>query len=393
MIDSQYWMVYGPGYFGYKVRQEFVFLYAILNFYFTFVTYNVSEMVLTNYKMGWKEEFDRYPGMRLEYIPLDIAWKAAYYAGMREHYPHFFAKSGFFAFFVYDLDKFWVYDIFRNILVDNALDGCNVRRTTLIPDKLDDAIAMIREMVRCGSLIWMSWFEPILVYGFEEEKKGILLQWHNPAFAPEGTTWGRDELDEWWNWADYQEARLLIAPTGVVPGANREEDVVVELARLMVENADTSVIELENIEIKFGFAAYNAFASDLRNPDIDFRGGIGGDRKAERLAWFDFASYSQWSQLFAAHSYFAHVSHRFFDEKRKLLQNTSESFAKAYGHWLEWEAVIGRHPDNDVFISRIGDMESRIIAANKIDDARKEIEICVEILAEFLELNRNSPIK
>lgn len=348
-------------------------------------------MVLSNYQLGWKDERERYPGMRLEYIPLDIAWKAARYAGMNERYPHFFAKSGHFAFFLYDLDRFWVYDLLRIYLVDNALSGCNVRRSIFDPPNINDAVAFIKEMVKCGNLIWVSWMEPLLVYGMEDSERGFLIHWHNPAFAPEGTTWGRDELENWWNWADFENARLLIAPTGVEPGVNSEEDIAVELAKLAVRNGNIDNFELGDVNVPFGDSAYSAYAEDLRNPDIDFL-KKNDDGKQERIAWFCFAIYSQWTETFAAHTYFSHISSAFPEVEREALRDAADHYGKAYGHWLEWEQIIGRHPDAEIYKARIKDMKTRVAAAEKVEAARKEIANATEALAKFLKI-RGIPLE
>ena len=341
-------------------------------------------MVLSNYRACWKGEFERYPsGLKLEYPPLDVAWKAAKYSGMKDHYPHFFAKSGYFAFFLYDIERFWVYDLFRTYLVDNALTGCNVRRTVFNPTNLDEAIAFMREMVRCGNLIWVSWMQPLLVYGVEDLENGVLVHWHNPVFAQQGTTWGRDELERWWNWADFEEAKLMIAPTGIAPGVNTDEEITVELAKLAVRNGEIDEYELSGVKIPFGLKAYERYADDLRNPDVDFL-EVDESGKPLRTAWFDFSIYCQWTQTFAAHSYFSYVSSIFTGVEKEHLSRAAEHYSRAYGHWLEWEKLLGRHPDQSVFSSRLSDIAQRSAAADAVDRARGEVKKAIESLADFL---------
>ncbi len=341
-------------------------------------------MVLSNYNSNWREEFERYPGMKLEYVPLEIAWKAARYAGSREHYPNFFAKSGFFAFFLYDIDKFWVHDLFRLFLVDNALTACNVQRAAFNPKNIDESVVFLKEMVERGNLIWVSWMEPLLVYGVEDSERRILIHWHNSAFAPDGTTWGRDEIEQWWKWADFDNAHFMIAPTGIAPNANSEEFILVELAKLAVQNGKLEYYELGDSKIPFGLSAYSAYADDLRNPDIDFLKKT-KDGNLERTFWFDFAIYSQWSQTFAAHSYFSHISSIFSGEERNALKAASKHYGKSYGHWLEWEKIIGRHPDRELYYARIKDMEKRKSAADAVMAARDEVRSAIDALAQFLD--------
>ncbi len=341
-------------------------------------------MVLSNYRLNWREEFERYPGMKLEYVPLEVAWKVARYAGLREHYPNFFAKSGFFAFFIYDLDKFWVHDLFRLFLVDNALTACNVQRAVFNPKNIDESIAFLKEMVDRGNLIWVSWMEPLLVYGVEDSERRVLIHWHNSAFAPDGTTWGRDEIEGWWNWADSENAHLMIAPTGISPDANSEEFIAVELAKLAVQNGKLEQYEIGGAKTPFGLSAYSAYADDLRNPETDFL-KKSEDGNLERTFWFDFAIYSQWSQTFAAHSYFSHISSIFSGEERDMLKSASEHYGKSYGHWLDWEKVIGRHPDRDVFYARMKDMGKREAAADAVMSARDEIGKAIDALSQFLD--------
>ncbi|RKZ28394.1 hypothetical protein DRQ26_01185 [bacterium] len=340
-------------------------------------------MVLSNYNSGWREELERYIGMKLEYVPLDIAWKCARYGGLREHYPNFFAKSGFFAFFLYDIDKFWVHDLFRLFLVDNALNASNVQRITFDPKNADEGIAFLEDMVNRGNLVWVSWMEPLLVFGVEDSDRGVLVHWYNPVFAPEGTTWGRDELERWWNWADFDGAHLMIAPTGISPGTNSEEFIIVELVKLAVQNKKIEYYEFGDTKIPFGINAYSAYASDLRNPDVDFL-QKSDDGKLERTSWFDFAIYSQWTQTFAAHSYFSRISSIFPEDEREALKRASEHYGRCYAHWIEWEKIIGRHPDRETFYARIKDMKKRSSAADVVIKARDELEKALGALEEFL---------
>ena len=318
-------------------------------------------------------------------MPLDIAWKSAFYAGAREHYPHFFAKSGYFTFFMYDLDRFWVYDLFRMPIVDNAFTGSNVKRTIIDPVSIEEVVAFLREIISCGNLVWMSWMEPLLVYGVENSGKSVLIHWHNPVFAPDGTTWGLDELEDWWKWADFEGARALIAPSGVCPGTNPEEEVAVEIAKLAVQNMRTEYIEVGDAKIPFGLSAYAAYSADLRNPKIDFL-IKDKDGKMERTSWFCFAIYNQWTQNFAAHSYFSHIAPIFSKKQRDILIKVADAYAKTYGHWVMWESLIGRHQSKELFYSRIGDINKRKSAADIVDSASAEIKKAVDLLEEFLNI-------
>lgn len=350
----------------------------------------MSFVVLSNYNVGWRKELARYPGMQLEYVPLDIMWKAARYAGMTEHYPHFFAKSGYFAFFAYDLDRFWVFDLFRLEVVENALAACNVRRAALEPQSLEEAIGFMREMIQCGNLVWMSWLEPVLVYGVEGSRGNEMIHWHNPSFAPSGTTWGRDELEGWWNWSSERGAHLLVAPVGVSPGQNPEEKIVEELAKLAVQSYRTEFLELGEVRISFGLRAYAAYADDLKNPEVDFL-VEDADGKRSRTAWFCFAIYSQWTQTFAAHCYFSHIASFFPERQRSALEAAAQHFGNAYGHWLEWQKIIGKCAKKEEFFERVRDMNLRVAASREVLAAREDVEKAVASLEEFLAARGVSP--
>ena len=343
-------------------------------------------MVLSDYSMGWQKEFDRYPGIKLEYTPLDLMWKCAKYSNFNEHYPHFFAKSGYFAFFIYDPDKFWVYDIFRVQMVLNALNASNVRRALIEPKTIDEAIAFIQQMIDSGNLVWATHIEPILIYGIEGPKGKERVHWYNPNVAPDGSTWGRDEINEWWMLQKNYGQHILISPVRVVPGVNTEDEITVELIKLVVQNYRNREIEIGDEKVAFGFGAYDRYIADLRNEDFDFLKKFGDNQTQIRTAWFSFSIYSQWTQYFAAHSYFSNVAKIFPQKESKILQRIADNYADAFGHWLKWEKIIGRHPDENVFLQRIGSMDSRNKAADEVELAKKSLVEAIDAQKEFIDV-------
>ncbi len=349
-------------------------------------------MVLSNYTLGWKEEFLRYPGLRLEYTPLDLMWKAAKYSGLNERYPHFYAKSGYFSFFLYDLERFWIYDIFRVPLVQNSLNGCNVRHAIFEPKTIDEAASFIYEMINTGNLVWATHYEPILIFGVEGEGGMRTLHFYNSNIAPKGATWGLDELDAWWAQQESLGAHVLISPMGIAGGINTEEEILMELAKLAVTNFNASKLDFaEDITVPLGLAAYDAYMTDLRDPKIDFLKPYGENQAMMRTTWFSFAIYSQWTQYFAAHAYFQNNAQIFPTEQQVPLYKAAEAYAKAYGHWLEWEQTIGRTSDGELFARRLADMKARESAAEKVELARDSVLMAVMALGEFLELRGIDP--
>ncbi len=344
-------------------------------------------MVLSNYNVGWNEEFARYPGMKLEYVPLDVAWKAAFFVGMKEHYPHFFAKSGYFSIFIYDPDRFWVYDIFQVQLVENALNGCNIQRYTLKPNSIREALEFIRQMINSGNLVWATYFEPILIYGIEGNPGSERLYWYSPRINPDGTIWGKDEIEQWWDSQEQIGTHTLIAPARVAPGANSPEEIVSELARLAVENAQTDHLDLgEDLSVPFGLAAYDRYIADLRNPEFDFTRQFGDDKIMYRMAWLSVAIYSLWTQYFAAHTYFSHIANLFPEKQAEALHQAARHYGNAYGHWLEWEKFVGRVEDEKEFIERARSMERRNSAADAVEKAKNSVKQAVDSLARYIEL-------
>jgi len=351
-------------------------------------------MVISNFYVGWKEEFDRYPGMKLEYVPLDVAWKAAFFVGMKEHYPHFFAKSGYFALFLYDLDRYWVYDIFQVQLVENALNGANVQRYFVEPKSLDEAMNFIYQMINSGNLVWATYFEPILIYGIEGDPGNERVHWYSPRINPGGEIWGRDEIERWWNAREQLGgSHTLIAPAKVVPGVNTEEGIATELARLAVENWESEHLAIGDTKIPIGAAAYDRYIADLKNPEVDFTKKFGEDRIMFRMAWLSMAIYAQWTQYFAAHTYFAHIADLFPREQAELLRKTAECYSDAYGFWLEWEKYIGRTDDENEFIKRAQDMQRRQKGAQMVERAKESIAEAVRHLKEFLSLRGDNQVE
>jgi len=342
-------------------------------------------MVLSNYNYGWREEFRRYPGMKLEYTPLDLMWKAAKYSGLSEHYPHFFAKSGYFAFFLYDIDQFWIYDIFRVPLVENSLNACNVQRNIMEPHSPDEAVSFIKEMIDSGNLVWATNFEPMLIYGFEGHSGSERLYWYNPNVAPDGITWGRDEVLQWWQLQENIGQHILISPVRVVPGVNSDEEIAIELMKLVVQNAQNESIQIGDSEVPLGLNAYDKYIQDLRNPDVDFLKKSGENETLLRTAWFSFAIYSQWTQYFAAHSFFSHIANSFNPDEQKIVQQIADYYGDAFGHWIRWEKIIGRTPDEDEFLRRIGSQENRIKSAECVENAKESIAKAVELQMELLQ--------
>jgi len=68
------------------------------------------------------------------------------------------------------------------------------------------------------------------------------------------------------------------------------------------------------------------------------------------------------------------------------LRKAAQHYSAAFGYWLKWEEIIGRHPDEATFVARIGDMKSRIAAAEQVERARDEVAKAVEAIKEFLDL-------
>lgn len=345
-------------------------------------------MVLSNYHIGWAEEFSRYPGLKLEYPPLDILWKVARYSGLSERYPHFFAKSGYPAYFVYSLDKPWVYDIFRNSVVNSALDVCGVHRIEGEPEDLEQLIDFLFKVINEGKLVWMSWFLPILVYGIEGTSKNVCVHWYNPIFAPQGKIWGLNDIRSWWHWADFQGARLVIAPDGVEPQDN-DAEIVLKLAEFVKANMENPYLEMDGEKIPMGLSAYDKYIEDLRNPSVDF---LVSDEDGEkyRTGWFSFAIYCQWTQNFALHCFFASASNFFPKYQRKLLNEIADTFGQVYGHWLDWEKQIGRHQNPRIFEERIANIERRQLSAECVFKAKESLVKALALIEEFTHSLKNS---
>ncbi len=349
-------------------------------------------MVLSKYKDGWEKEFQKYPGMMLEYTPLDLAWKASYYIGLRQDYPVFFAKSGYSSFFLYDLEKPWVYDVFRFSAVDSALDVCDVKRYQALPKDLPEALEFIKTMVDSGRLVWISWFDPLLVYGLEVSAGSLAVNWYHPTFAPDGSSWGMDELAKWWEWTDNPESKKLIAPSEIKCDESiTEKDLVPNLAEMIVKNFRQSFIEMDGKEkVPMGLAAYDAYIKDLSNPDVDFLvENENGDRS--RLAWFDAPIYSQWTQNYALHSYFYKISRVIPQDLRENLTKAADCFGNAYANWKKWHKLVGRKDDADEFLRCVAYMKKRIQAAEKVKLAKTEIEKALVFLEKIIPEPKKKP--
>lgn len=339
-------------------------------------------MVLSNYYIGWAEEFSRYPGMKLEYPPLDILWKVAQYSGMAERYPHFFAKSGYPAYFIYSLDKPWVYDIFRNAVVDNVLDVCGVYRAEGEPETVEQLLNFLFTVINEGRLVWMSWYQPVLVYGIEGTSKNVCVHWYHPIFAPQGIIWNLKELMNWWEWADFQGARLVIAPGRVEPQDN-EIEIAIKLAEFVASNMRNPYLEMNGEKIPMGLSAYDKYVEDLNDKNIDFL-AVDDEGRKWRVGWFSFAIYSQWTQNFALHCFFSRASDFFQKEQKRLLNEIADAFGQVYGHWLNWEKQVGRHQNVKTFESRIGDLSRRQVSAECVLQAKGTLLKALSLIDEFV---------
>lgn len=344
-------------------------------------------MVLGNYKDGWDKELGRYPNMRLLYVPVDIAWKAAYYVGMSCHYPHFYAKSGYPTFFLYNLDNPWVFDLFRFAVVDSALDSCNVHRYEGEPGSIEEAVKFIQEMITHGRLVWMSWYDPILVYGIEINEGSIRLHWYHPYFAPDGITWGPDELQKWWEWSDVKGAHKLIAPADIKSDDSVTEiEIAEKLCELLLKNFRQKELNLDGLKAKMGLAAYDQYIADLKNKDINFLEKINDEQP--RLLWFDIPIYAQWTQNFALHAYLSFVSKSIPGEKGKLMLEAAELFGKAYANWLKWEKIVGREKGDKVLMKNVAKMDVRIKAAEEVTKARDNVAKALEVIDKMLKIGK-----
>lgn len=341
-------------------------------------------MVLSDYNATWDKDFAPYPDMRLEYGPLESMWKVVRYIGINIPVPHFFAKSGYGTFFLYDIDRFWVYDIMRERVIHSASELCGAETEVLYePESLDTALSFIERHIDMGRLVYMSWFEPFVVFGLSGGIEHPRLHWHNFAFAPQGTIWGRDELEQqWWKWADFQGAHSLIAVTGKKE-APSEAKIVETLCEGIVKNMQQDSFPLDP-PVAMGLAGYTAYARDLRDPSIDFM-KKDDDGEQRRISWFCFALYSQWTQLYALKTYLNDTVESMDKGKREPVRSAVKYLNDAFEHWLEWERLIGRHPDRELYEKRIRDIEVRKKAADAVDAARESIEKVVQELGNILE--------
>lgn len=326
-------------------------------------------MVLTDYSRSWKHDD---PQMKIEYGPLDIAWKLVRYAGIDISRATFFAISGFSSIFLYNKDSFWVYDALRQHAIAKSIDLSGAVAEQYVPKDLDEALQAINYNLGRAFPVYASWFDPILIYGLEGSLERPSLKWHNNAFAPEGLSWSREDMEKnWWNWAKDPSGNSLL----VIKKKNDFEltkELIMGVLQEFVDSMNASKEADENGTFA-GLTALHAYATDLRDAEIDFT-ILEQEKQLNRLAWFDSAIYCQWTQFIAmrdflieAQAFMIETQSSFDNGSIEQLKSVIDRLSESVYHWSEWEGKIGRLQDQELFVRRIADIQIRSHAAESVD--------------------------
>ncbi len=333
-------------------------------------------LVLTDYSRAWDHTS---PEQVIEYGPLDIIWKLVRYSGADISRSVFFALSGFPTFFFYNRDKFWVFDALRDRVIQRGLAITGFEMESFEPESLEDAIAFMDKYIGLAIPIYASWFEPILIYGLEGHVEHPAINWYNPVFAPEGLTWGLDELqNNWWNWSDNPAAKKL-----TVVRKKKDFQLSKELYLTTLRDFVNGMEGLDKVDEDGTFSgvkAIEAYSADLKDPEVDFT-LVDQEKGLNRVAWIDFAIYSQWTQLIAMRN-FIDTGLELVDGDEDL-DASSEFLMQAIYHWSEWEEKIGRLSDEDLFMRRIANMQIRFHAASSVDRSIDALKMALDSINKY----------
>ncbi|MFP4458978.1 MAG: hypothetical protein ACLFSQ_05270 [Candidatus Zixiibacteriota bacterium] len=342
-------------------------------------------MVIGDFRRSWESSDISNSEIKLEYGPLDIAWKLARYEGSGISKPVFYAQSGYSTTFLYNKDKFWVYDNLRDEFVRNALTRAGLKIKIVLPNNFEDAIELVKENIEHARLVYASWYEPFLIYGFEDNQENPTIHWHNRAFADKGQTWDKEDFyQNWWNWTEIPEAKNLV----IVEGKTEPPDLrllTIEIVKDFVDNMRLTGNTKEPDGTYSGLRAYHAYYEDLKNESVKMN-VFERDSGINRIAWFDFAIYSQWTQTYALKCLFEEAKSRFDKKKADELENAANELNEAYKQWHNWEGKIGRLDDEDLFLRRIGNIQIRRYAAENVLEARSRLEKALDYSEKFLGL-------
>ncbi len=332
-------------------------------------------LVLTDYMRAWQHDD---PTLKIEYGPLDILWKLVRYSGVDISRAAFFSISGYPSTFFYSRDVFWVYDILRSEVIRKAANLSGVNLKAFTPESIDDALNFFHQSIGRGVPVYASWFEPILVYGLEGSSERPSLKWHNSVFAPDGLSWNREDIENnWWKWTEESSMRVLLT-VEKGSGYKLTRATFISVLREFHEGMKSGQGEKNNTWS--GFDAIRTYAADMKNPEIDFT-IFDQESKLNRVAWMDFAIYSQWTQFIAIRDFIQEGIEVFPELK---LTDVRDNLSEVIYHWSEWEGKIGRLSDEELFIRRIADLQIRIHAALSVERSLDALRRALEALENFL---------
>ena len=314
---------------------------------------------------------------KYHYQPVVIITLLLNHLGKDTNLEKIYAISGYSSYFLYDLERSWVFDIFREEIVNNILYFLAVRFQKYIPSSIKVLFDFLDTQIKYNRPVYISFFEPLIVYGIE--KQPIRLWSYCPAFKNPVVIFNEDEFIYYWNLFLQTRKRLNIfalSSKGIEPNFSI---IAYNYLFSLVRNFKLKFAPI-NIKIPMGINAYEHLINDLIDEEI-----YKTERKKFILEWFSSSIYPQFYQTKINSNFLKLVSKIFQSPYREKIIKASEYFEEAYNNWLKCDSLIREAGEFDVnkFIDdepkrrRVSDLINR--AKESISFSLREIEDVIKI--------------
>jgi hypothetical protein len=168
-------------------------------------------MVIGDFRTSWENDSSYKTGRQPEYGALEALWKVFHYHDVSIDRYSFNAITGYPSIYAYHKDMFWLYDVFREQIIDNALKRCGFEVNRIIPNSFEEALLFVKDSLFLAKPVYVSWYEPFVIYGYDGDLKAAHIHWQSDSLALNGRTDSRKWFEKnWWNYSDKDSDRMMM---------------------------------------------------------------------------------------------------------------------------------------------------------------------------------------
>ncbi|MFZ5432291.1 MAG: hypothetical protein ACOZB3_00810 [Calditrichota bacterium] len=266
---------------------------------------------------------------------------------------------------------------------DTLFRALSVAWKEITPSGVDAAFAVWRDHISSGEICLARLNEPLLVYGFSENRVGANIAvariWRR--LTPEIITLSECESRFWRYPVD--EGNLLLFIEEIPPRIPEIKDVIVPITRRTAR----AWFSTDLAGCATGEAAYLKFAADLKDPLVDFSAG-------PTSQWMGTALWRQWTARRSLYRFYERVAPRFGGAERQIITKAAFDYGQCVESWQKWANLLGPTWDisrngfpndyPDEFVKRWHNMALRTQASHWIDEARIWEEKAVSELTRLI---------